>query len=218
MRDQRQGWQAREFGTAHEGRVGVVLVDGSTPRPVIFDIGSGTNFYESTDWRYHDGSWEYLVKAPRADALRTVCSCGWQGEAHPVATMPELVAELDGAAADAENESDAKDRHPWRALEDPAVCERDWAAHIAEVEHAAMQLPEDVARLLRQVGDRLDVLALDAPLAALRAVRLLHTTVGEAGANAATSARYDHDEATIGRALGLPEKETTACLYEYTRR
>jgi hypothetical protein len=36
VREQEQGWQAREFGAAHEGRVGVVLADGTTPRPVVF--------------------------------------------------------------------------------------------------------------------------------------------------------------------------------------
>ncbi|MFI6588338.1 hypothetical protein [Embleya sp. NPDC050493] len=210
-----QGWQAPEFGAAHEGRVGVVLADGTTPRRVLFDVGSGTNFQESTDWRYYDGSWESLVRAPRAHALRAVCSCGWQGDVHPVADMPELAAAPDGAEVDPEAD---EVRHPWRALEDPRICERDWAAHVDRVEHAAVPLPEDVTDLLRQLGHRLEALADDTPLVALRALRLLHTATEDAGANAATYARHEHDLATIGRALGLSEKETTACLYRYAHR
>lgn len=210
-----QGWQTDEFGAAHEGRVGVVLADGTAPNPVEFDTGSGSNVHQSTDWRRHDGSWEPLVKAPRAEALRAVCSCGWQGDPHPVAELPALVAALEEAAVGAED--GAGPRHPWKGQEEPKVCERDWAAHVDEVERAAVPLPEDVTLALARIADLLEALAGDEPLVALRAVRQLQSTVELVGGDAASLARRGHDLETIGRALGLPEKDARNCLSRYAR-
>ncbi|MFJ8164195.1 hypothetical protein ACIRBY_25170 [Streptomyces sp. NPDC096136] len=34
-------WTSDEFGTSHEGRGGVLLADGTAPKPVCFDSASG---------------------------------------------------------------------------------------------------------------------------------------------------------------------------------
>src|SRR4051794_13931402 len=38
--DERETWTTEEFGTSHKGAVGVLLADGTAPKPVFFDTGS----------------------------------------------------------------------------------------------------------------------------------------------------------------------------------
>ncbi|MFD9744712.1 hypothetical protein ACFWX5_14350 [[Kitasatospora] papulosa] len=69
-------WQTVEFGGVHAGAVGV-LIGGSVPGPVYFDVGSGPHVPSTTHWTVYDGR----LRRPRAEALRAVCACGWQGAA-----------------------------------------------------------------------------------------------------------------------------------------
>ncbi|MGW4725371.1 hypothetical protein [Streptomyces sp. NPDC004291] len=48
MYGERSGWRRDGF-ESHEGMVGVLLTDGSEPKPVFFDLGSGATFHESSD-------------------------------------------------------------------------------------------------------------------------------------------------------------------------
>ncbi|WP_435191254.1 hypothetical protein [Streptomyces sp. bgisy126] len=59
----------------HEGMVGVLLADGSEPKPVLFDLGSGATFHESSDWWLYDGTF----RRPTAVSIRGRCACGWRG-------------------------------------------------------------------------------------------------------------------------------------------
>lgn len=82
MRSEEHDWTTVEFGTSHRGRPGAVLPDGSEPKPVVFDVESGTNFRETRNWQVYAGS---TLSAPRATALRGACSCGWRGSGlHPI--------------------------------------------------------------------------------------------------------------------------------------
>ena len=85
MADQRQkggehgtaseGWKSEEFGPAHEGRARALLADGSEPKPVYFDAGSGCNGYRVSEWWVYNGT----LSRPQATHLRGSCSCGWHG-------------------------------------------------------------------------------------------------------------------------------------------
>ncbi|WTX00162.1 hypothetical protein OG216_45470 [Streptomycetaceae bacterium NBC_01309] len=196
------GWRSEEFDAAHEGRVAAVLDDGTEPRPVIFDTGSGSHVHRSSDWRLYDGSWAFL-RAPRAVALRAVCACGWTGEPHPV----ERALSLDAAPS-----TDDGPGRPWEALPDPEVCHADWTAHIGDVERAALPLPDAVAHQIDQLTQALHALADDAPLAALRAVNRLERILADVGELAAAAARQDHEIDVIARGLGLPEEDARTRL------
>lgn len=66
------GWQTEEFGAFHEGTVGVLIADGSEPKPVFFLSNSGGGGREVSDWQVYSGEYG----RPRADFLRGACSCG----------------------------------------------------------------------------------------------------------------------------------------------
>lgn len=189
-------WQTDEFGEAHAGRSGVLLADGSEPRPVFFDAGSSASFHQSSDWWIYTGE----LGAPLATELRGACSCGWRGE-----TRYPLDWEL------------VDRRAPY--LYDTSGPEGDWARHITEVEARAVPVPEELAALLDQVELQLDKLSADAPLAALRAVTRLERIITEAGRTAAHGADADAETgALIGPGLGLPEDEARRRLLRYTLR
>lgn len=48
------GWSVEPFGSCHEGITGAVLADGSEPKPVYLDCGSGagTGWWTSEWWAY----------------------------------------------------------------------------------------------------------------------------------------------------------------------
>ncbi|MET9252666.1 hypothetical protein [Streptomyces sp. NPDC003717] len=71
---ERDGWQLEGF-ESHEGPVGVLLADGSEPRPIIFDLGNGSNFYESIDWWHYNGDF----RRPTPVTMRGRYACGWRG-------------------------------------------------------------------------------------------------------------------------------------------
>lgn len=189
-------WQTTEFGASHEGKPGVLLPDGSEPKPVIFDVGSGSHLHESSDWWIYDGT----HRAPLATGLRGSCSCGWRGETH----YPLDWDEVDPHRPD---------------LFDTYGPENDWDQHMDEVEARAVPLPSDLAALLDQVQARLDTLAADAPLATLRAVAALERATGRAARTAALYANDDDPTGTAaGKALGLTPREARSRIFHYGHR
>ncbi|MEU9033371.1 hypothetical protein AB0D45_00370 [Streptomyces sp. NPDC048352] len=169
-----------EFGTSHEGWVGVLLSDGTVPRPAIFDTGSGPDVHQTSHWAVYDGRFPHI---PRAATLHAVCSCGWSGPEHP----------LDW------------DTIGTRALEDAAdeqadACCRDWDKHTVVVEAAAIPLPAPLTGLLDQLEAEIGKLGTSSPLAAVRAVRLLELTAREAGYEPTRCVQHDSPGAGGGRA------------------
>ncbi|MFE7623023.1 hypothetical protein [Streptomyces sp. NPDC057509] len=196
MQETEFDWETEEFGKAHQGRPGAVLADGTEPKPVIFDVGSGPEVHETSDWWVYDGD---HLSAPQATGLRGACSCGWRGTTlHPM-DWPAVAA-------------DGPERY------DTTGPEADWNRHITDVEAHTTPIPEDVAALLTQLRTRLDTLALDAPLAALRIVSALEYPVGEAARTAAYTARSDDRPwDAIATALGLTEAEARTRIHRYAR-
>ncbi|MFJ7631034.1 hypothetical protein ACIQZN_31625 [Streptomyces sp. NPDC097595] len=189
-------WENEGFGASHRGRPGAVLADGTEPKAAIFDLGSGTHFHETSDWWVYDGD---TPLAPHATALRGACSCGWRGSTlHPV--------DWQQVAAEGPDDYDTQGPHA------------DWTWHIADVEHRAVPIPHDAAALSDQLRQRLDALASDAPLAALRLVAVLESSIAEAGAVAARIARADDQPwDTIATALGVTNSEARTRLHRYAR-
>ena len=178
----------------HEGDVGVVLEDGSEPGPVYFDTGSGGNFHKSTDWWIYDGTFG----APVADRMRARCACGWRGaENYPI----------DWSAVER--------RRPYTY--DTSGPEEDWQAHMADVTRRTVPLPEDLARLLGQLRERLVDMEDDDPLVILRVVRELESITASAGPYAARlTQRQALSDAAVAEALGVTEKKARSRLNHYT--
>jgi hypothetical protein len=79
-------------------------------------------------------------------------------------------------------------------------------------------VPEDVAGLLGRMRERLDVLADDAPLAALRIVAALEHVTAETATVAAYAVRADElSWDTIATGLGLTEEDARTRLHRYAR-
>ncbi|MGW0940177.1 hypothetical protein [Streptomyces sp. NPDC002666] len=185
-------WGTEEFGASHQGRPGPVLADGTEPKPLIFDTGSGSEVHQISDWWAYDGT----LNAPVATALRGACSCGWRATTlHPL-DWQEVAAE----------------GPDWYDTSGP---EADWDQHIPDIEHRTVPVPEDVTAFVAQLRTRLDTLATDAPLAALRAVAALEYPIAEAARNARTD---DQPWDTIATALGLTEPDTRTRLHRYARQ
>ncbi|MFI9630210.1 hypothetical protein [Streptomyces sp. NPDC052042] len=187
-------WESEEFGTEHEGRPGVLLADGTEPGPVYFDAGSGSTVHRSTDWRVYDGT----LGAPAATHLRGACSCGWRGTRH---------CPLDWEAADR--------RRPY--LTDTTGPERDWNAHITDVQNRTAPVPAELLALLDQAEKRLPNLAAENPLAALRAVATLERLIRQAAGDAALSLDTPNGPSwdTIGQALGISAETARSRLTRY---
>lgn len=212
-----KSWRSDEFGAVHEGRVGVVLEDGSEPAPTVIASNSGSSFRTSTDWKLYKAPGYGLT--PQAFALRGACSCGWRGQ---------TVYPVDWAAC-AEGTKDP----------DTSACYADWAGHIADVAAAAIPVPADVAALLEQLDGRLEELADESPLAALRALGTVERMARRVGwragyaafmdADAGTNAQPDDDRAegeatggvgptgweALSRALGMPDVDAAKHIRTY---
>ncbi|MFJ4767598.1 hypothetical protein ACIP88_00575 [Streptomyces uncialis] len=189
------GWQTEEFGSSHEGRVGVVLADGTEPGPVYIDMGSGSHVQETTEWWVYDGR----HGRPRAARVRGRCSCGWRG----AGDYPVVLPRQPGQDPDLDS-SGAYD---------------DWSRHIDEVESRSVPLPVVLEELLDEVEEQLHALCAEAPLAALRAVAALERTTRRVGRDAAHGAQADDlSWETIGKALGLTEREARSRLTQYSIR
>lgn len=85
-------WQSEEFGSSHKGIAGVLLEDGTEPKPaVVLTSNSGGNARQTSELRAYNGRYGN----PRAEYVRGSCSCGWRGASrYPVqwdadATYPE---------------------------------------------------------------------------------------------------------------------------------
>ncbi|MDK9496138.1 hypothetical protein QEZ40_000480 [Streptomyces katrae] len=188
-------WTSDEFGTSHEGRVGVLLADGTVPKPVYFDSASGTAGRDISHWSVYDGSTH--PTRPTADALRPECSCGWSGTAHPV--------EWDPAAERPFHES---------ARAAAEQCEEDWDRHINAVRDTTVALPTELEVLLRSVGDAIERLSWDSPAAAIKAARSLELIAQRTAYGAAHDAR-DQEPAEVAAALGLTPDHAQALLARF---
>ncbi|WP_329456494.1 hypothetical protein [Streptomyces sp. NBC_01497] len=189
------GWQRDEFGSFHEGRPGPVLADGDEPKPVYVDTGS-SGVHETSEWWVHDGG----RSGPRAVDVRGSCSCGWRGASrYPI--------DWDALAEDGLQDFDVSGPYT------------DWERHLDDVAAQSVPLPVGLEELLEQVEDRLDALADQAPLAALRAVAALERTAKRVAGEAAFAVERDGPPwETVGRALGITEREARSRLLGYALR
>ncbi|MCZ0978755.1 hypothetical protein O1L60_04405 [Streptomyces diastatochromogenes] len=179
----------------HVGKVGVLLEDGTVPGPVYIDLGSSGHVPSFTDWWFYNGEGH----APLAERMRAVCACGWYGErAYPIdwTRVPH--------------------REPH--LYDTSGPEKDWENHTRQVNARTVPLPEDIARLLSQLRERLDEIEDDDPLTALRIIGELDSIVDINSSYLARLATRKHTDEEIAAALGSTEKATTARLRRYDNR
>ncbi|MER6319010.1 hypothetical protein ABT237_35445 [Streptomyces sp. NPDC001581] len=182
-------WWTVEFGDAHAGAVGV-LVGGSEPGPVYFDVGSGPDVPSTTHWSAYDGR----HRRPRAEALRAACACGWRG------------------AAEYPLDWDTIDDQPlYEADVDLAGPLADWNAHLSLVRDRAVPLPEPLAALLVEITEQLTATATDTPLAALRAAGVLERIAARVGRQAA-GALCDGGVSAETVATGLGTTRSTALV------
>ncbi|MFJ6252608.1 MULTISPECIES: hypothetical protein [unclassified Streptomyces] len=197
----RDGWRRDGF-ESHEGMVGVLLADGSEPKPVLFDLGSGSNFHESSDWWLYDGTF----RRPTAVSMRGRCACGWRGTKTYVIDWEKV------------REDDGPDTYGTSGPYE------EWEAHLDDIAGRAVSLPEDLAELLGQVRERLDRLWWEEDRARayatmLRACDHLETIVAETGPEAARALDREHDEGgampAVAEALGMTEKTARARLLHY---
>ncbi|MFE0777823.1 hypothetical protein [Streptomyces sp. NPDC058861] len=201
MYGERSGWRRDGF-ESHEGMVGVLLADGSEPGPVFFDLGSGSNFHESTSWWDYDGEF----RRPTAVSMRGRCACGWRGTKTYVIDWEKVREDDDPDAYDTSG--------PYE----------EWEAHLDDVAGRAVSLPEDLAELLGKVRERLDRLWLEEDKARAYAMMLkacdgLETIVAEVGPEAARALAHAQDEdgavPAVAEALGMTEKAARARLLHY---
>ncbi|MFG2873742.1 hypothetical protein ACGFYU_01735 [Streptomyces sp. NPDC048337] len=195
--DDREKWTTEEFGTSHEGWVGVLLEDGTTPAPAFFDTGSGPSVHETSHWYVYDGRWSHV---PRAAALRAVCSCGWSGPEH----------RLDWTAFGDRNLADAGEA-------EADTCLRDWDGHTVQVEATTVPLPETVTTLLERLEEEIEQLSRTSPVAAVRAARRLEVTAERIGYWAAHGTRNDLTTTQAAAALGLDEGATRRLMAGFGR-
>ncbi|MGA5171188.1 MULTISPECIES: hypothetical protein [Streptomyces] len=181
------GWSVEPFGSCHEGITGAVLADGSEPKPVYLDCGSGagTGWWTSEWWAYTGHG-----SRPRAAACRAACACGWRGQPYPIDW-------------DTIDEDQLEDLDTSRAY-------GDWRAHIDTVERQTVPLPEELAETLTRLDEQLYRLAGQAPLAVLKAVTTLEGLVRDVAHQAAHAVEADGlSPETIGTALSSPDKASS---------
>ncbi|MGW2681514.1 hypothetical protein [Streptomyces sp. NPDC001436] len=187
-------WTSDEYGPSHEGRVAVLLTDGTTPEPVYFDGMSSTGV-TVRHWSVYDGS-DY-PRRPRAHALRAQCSCGWTGERHTV---------------DWETAGDR--RFSEHGYPTAGQCLDDWDQHIITVGKSTIPLPPELCGLLESVTAEIERLAKDSPVAAIKAARELEIIASRTAHWPAHEARAQAPE-TVAAALGLNVNQTRALLARY---
>ncbi|MET7608256.1 hypothetical protein ABZS96_38765 [Streptomyces avermitilis] len=194
---ERATWTTDEFGPSHAGAVGVLLADGTVPPPVYFDMSSGGGGRSVSQWNVYDGR---VGQAPRAAALRAVCSCGWTGPEQRLDWAQIGDQELQDAGA--------------RAAD---ICMQDWDVHTAEVERSAAALPESFTALVSQLESEIETLAKSSPLAAVRAARRLEVIAMQAAYWPAREARKDAHLEQAAAALGLDERAARHLLARFGR-
>ncbi|AYG77947.1 hypothetical protein DWB77_00054 [Streptomyces hundungensis] len=178
--------------------MGVLLADGSEPKPALFDLGSGSNFHESAFWRHYDGKF----RRPVAASMRGRCACGWRGTTTYPINWEEVRENGDPDAYDTSG--------PYT----------DWAAHLDEVAERAVQLPDDLTGLLKQVHERLNRLMMeddDALATVLKACDEMEAIIAATGPEAARILDRDQAE-TLARAaadLGMTQEAARSRLVHY---
>ncbi|CAM5287925.1 hypothetical protein SSPIM334S_06869 [Streptomyces spiroverticillatus] len=190
---QDETWTTDEYGKSHEGRVGVLLPDGSVPEPVYFD-GSSTVGQMVAHWSVYDGEG---FRRPKADSLLAVCSCGWEGEARRL-------------------DWEAYGEVPMRkaALGLAEKCLLDWDRHTAQVGESTVALPGELVELLREVEHRIEHLTADTPVVTLKALRHLEVMAVRLGHGAAHNARHEPVE-EVAAGLGLNVRAAKALLARF---
>ncbi|MFF7098431.1 hypothetical protein ACFY9A_39605, partial [Streptomyces rubradiris] len=142
---------------------------------------------EVSQWSVYDGG-DGFVRAPRAAALRAVCSCGWSGPPHPLQWEEFGEKDLTEAAGD---------------LAD--TCTQEWDVHTVEVERSAIPVPETLAGLLARAESEIEKLARSSPLAALRAARRMEVIAVQTAYWPARDVSRDVTAEQAAAALGLSE-------------
>ncbi|MFI6035782.1 hypothetical protein ACIBBD_16730 [Streptomyces sp. NPDC051315] len=187
------GWTSEEFGDSHEGIAGAVLADGSEPKPVYLDFGSGAHGgLETSEWWAYDGQ----LRRPRAASYRAACACGWRGETRPIdwERLP------DGRLYDL----------------DTTLAYGDWSEHLRAVERRTVPLPDEVTDLIDRLEDQLATLAERAPVAALRAVATLERLLPDIGQEAAQAVQDDDlSWESVGTALGISPDRARSLLTRF---
>ncbi|MDJ0386012.1 hypothetical protein [Streptomyces sp. G-G2] len=193
--DRDEVWTSEEYGKSHEGRVGTLLEDGSSPKAVYFDSNSGASGWEVKHWSVYDGG--SYPRRPEAHALQGECSCGWRGEIRIVdrTTVGDL---------------------PFREYgwETAGECQDDWDRHITAIADTTVPLPAALETLLRDVAEAIERLGEDAPTAALKAARSLELIAARTAHEPAHEAR-GQDPETVAAALGLNVDDSRALLARY---
>ncbi|MFD5890986.1 hypothetical protein ACFWHQ_34180 [Streptomyces sp. NPDC060334] len=189
-------WTSDEYGRSHEGRVGVLLEDGSVPKPVYFDSASGSSGWEVSHWSVYDGAGTYQPR-PKAHLLRAECSCGWTGTGHTVDWTTV------GEAPFRESGLPTADR-----------CEEDWDTHLRDVADTTVRLPTALEALLQTVTTAIEDLAEDSPTAALKAARTLELIARRTAHWPAHDAR-DQDPKRVAADLGLSVDATRGLLARF---
>ncbi|GAB2785484.1 hypothetical protein [Streptomyces daliensis] len=186
------GWTDRELGSSHEGAPVALLADGSEPKPVYFDAGSGAGGEAVSHWWIYDGT----LGAPLAAYLRGSCACGWRGEKRYPVDEAEMTDDP-------------------RGIDTTGPCQ-DWERHIEEVRGRTVPLPEELEDSLTRVEQQVATLMGDAPLAALRALAGLERIVGSLAPEAAYAVEADElSWETVAAALGLTEEKARSRLLRY---
>ncbi|OEJ35350.1 hypothetical protein BGK67_00215 [Streptomyces subrutilus] len=188
-------WTSDEYGKSHEGRVGTLLEDGSSPKPVYFDSNSGGFGWEVCHWSVYDGG--TYPQRPQAHALQAECSCGWRGERRIVNWT--AVGDL------------PLREHGW---ETAGECQDDWDRHITAIDATTIPLPAELETLLEAVAEAIERLGQDAPAAALKAARSLELIAGRTAHGPARDAR-GQDPEKVAAALGLNVDDSRALLARY---
>ncbi|MFD4394190.1 hypothetical protein [Kitasatospora sp. NPDC058478] len=194
---ERETWTTDEFGDSHKGAVGVLLADGTVPRPAFFPMADQGGGHTTSQWNVYDGRHGLT---PRAHALRAVCSCGWTGPEHQVDWNGDGAQEFDDAAHEL-----------------AYACEQEWDEHTTEVEMSAVAMPDDITDLIRILGDKLDKLGTESPLVALRVVRMLELTAERSARRPARIAQYDLGLEQSAAGLGLNEDGARRLLSRFGR-
>ncbi|MFH9674972.1 hypothetical protein ACH4L5_22270 [Streptomyces sp. NPDC017405] len=196
---ERESWTTEEFGTSHEGAVGVLLADGSVPDPVFIAMDSSGGGREVSQWSVYDGG-DGVVRAPRAAALRALCSCGWSGPSHPLRWEEFGGKDLVVAAGDVAD-----------------TCAQEWDVHTVEAERPAITVPGPLADLLVRVESEIEKLARTTPLAALRAARRLEVIAVQTASWPALDILRNATAEQTAAALGLNEDAAQNLLARFGR-
>ncbi|WP_345261423.1 hypothetical protein [Streptomyces hundungensis] len=180
----------------------MLVEDGTEPGPAIFDSGSGPYMHKSHRWHGYDGRYGN----PRAAALRGACSCGWRGET----SYPLSWSTTDG--------------EDWVEDAPTRDCERDWNAHLEQLEAASAEVPDKLDKRVAKLVRQLDNLSDEKPLTVLKVVERLDRQLKEVRQAAAYQVLSDQrgreDGSSweeIAAALALPVDQVQSRLLQYQR-